>query len=553
MFHASSSLSATQARPASPPWAVIPSTSIINDNTDDWCVCEIKDGIVMARYSLRHRTMTVWGRAEDVVDIPCAHASVSRCHARIACDAHGTWWLRDYDTPHGTFVNKVRLPSKACGKTESTSGASGARGVRVFPGDMIRLGASTRYFLLEGPDQYRREHVKALPSTQPKSTASTIPHSTNHSAAPTETHSNSGFNNPIRNDTQDEDDNINRRALPFELEGYDNNDDEDVEDRTRHDTPHTTSEAATEASLLQQWHQLRDNESTTRTEWQAAQAQLTRAQTAYQQSIHERDNESSFFLQNDCDLARERISKLQEQLDDLQDNIKETERLLRIVNPRWNMNATDEGGALLQHTTTTDTNHYAPTPKVSSTTTANDHGDEHDTLFIPTPTVEPTVNSNEHFLETTSSHVATVDTAVLPLPPSSSLVPSPSDTQSTAQSKQDNDFVMPAPKRSRIVGPSKPLHEAASSEAIQKRGTLSILSSLASTTTTSSHSDPMASLATHTKEATASMQQGTPMIQAQSWLISDNDSNKNQDTWTAPKDQDGSGITKLNAKFAGRY
>jgi hypothetical protein len=31
------------------------------------------------------------------------------------------------------------------------------------------------------------------------------------------------------------------------------------------------------------------------------------------------------------------------------------------------------------------------------------------------------------------------------------------------------------------------------------------------------------------------------------------DSDPQVDVWQAPKDQDGSGITKLNAKFAGRY
>lgn len=127
-----------------PRWAVDPPSPNI------WKLLEIKNGIITAEHVLNQRYILV-GRAQECVDIWLAHESCSRYHARFAFDQSGTLWLRDLGSTHGTMVNKKTLPSQSIGKEESTSSEPGTRGVIVFPGDVIQFGASTRLFCLEGP------------------------------------------------------------------------------------------------------------------------------------------------------------------------------------------------------------------------------------------------------------------------------------------------------------------------------------------------------------------------------------------------------------------
>jgi hypothetical protein len=103
------------------------------------------------------------GRDADQAQIVVAHASCSRLHARIAFDSAGTPWLRDLASTHGTRVNKKALPAAACGKTESNGTHAGARGVVLYPADLLQLGASSRLFTLEGPEEFGRMAVRRVP------------------------------------------------------------------------------------------------------------------------------------------------------------------------------------------------------------------------------------------------------------------------------------------------------------------------------------------------------------------------------------------------------
>ena len=84
---------------------------------------------------------------------------------------------------------------------------------------------------------------------------------------------------------------------------------------------------------------------------------------------------------------------------------------------------------------------------------------------------------------------------------------------------------MRPPKRKRVVGPSMPQPQATG------KGTLAFLSSM----TKASNSD----------------KPSQDKLPIKNEMTSAPDSKK--DVWRAPEGQDGSGITKLNAKFAGRY
>ena len=148
-----------------PKWAKSPPPS------SEWTLDEIKSGTLVKEHSLSSAVTTL-GReptlfndtdadadttsSARVQSIVTAHPSCSRLHARIAFDAKGVPWLRDLESANSTFVNKKQVPQASIGKVEceATCHKDGSRGVRLFPGDGIVLGASTRFFVLNhnGPD-----------------------------------------------------------------------------------------------------------------------------------------------------------------------------------------------------------------------------------------------------------------------------------------------------------------------------------------------------------------------------------------------------------------
>ena len=144
-------------RPSSPPWSIQPS--------NQWSIIEIKDGVEVAEHNLTAKLknlsskMILFGRAADQVDVELQHASISRFHARIAFDKEGeTPWLRDLCSAHGVFVNKRRLPASTVGREETMSKTAGSRGVTIYPGDIIQFGASSRFFCVVGPEEFSRNN-----------------------------------------------------------------------------------------------------------------------------------------------------------------------------------------------------------------------------------------------------------------------------------------------------------------------------------------------------------------------------------------------------------
>jgi pSer/pThr/pTyr-binding forkhead associated (FHA) protein len=136
-----------------PPWSRPPQ--------HEWVLTEIKDGVEVATHRLDCRSV-VLGRAADQVHITLAHPSISRHHARIAFDGQGTPWLRDLQSTHGVTINKKAYPKVAIGRNESDSTKPGARGVVLYPGDVLQFGASTRIFCLEGPEEFARGAIRPV-------------------------------------------------------------------------------------------------------------------------------------------------------------------------------------------------------------------------------------------------------------------------------------------------------------------------------------------------------------------------------------------------------
>ncbi|XP_055851533.1 kanadaptin [Episyrphus balteatus] len=100
---------------------------------------------------LQEKPFWVFGRSPGN-DIEMAHPTVSRFHAifqyRPKLESDDTaenkkhieegWYIYDLGSTHGTFLNKMRIPPKAY--------------IRVKVGHMLRLGASMRSYILQGPE-----------------------------------------------------------------------------------------------------------------------------------------------------------------------------------------------------------------------------------------------------------------------------------------------------------------------------------------------------------------------------------------------------------------
>jgi hypothetical protein len=122
------------------------------------------------------------------------------------------------------------------------------------------------------------------------------------------------------------------------------------------------------------------------------------------------------------------------------------------------------------------------------------------------------------------------------------------DHDDTSTNNLTGDFIMPPPgKRKRLLGPTKPPSQLAPSSAIavapksssqKQAGTLSFLNQISSVNTSKDNKNTTAKGSKHN-------------IPNPSRPCADTDTKK--DEWVAPKGQDGSGRTKLNEKFAGRY
>jgi pSer/pThr/pTyr-binding forkhead associated (FHA) protein len=72
----------------------------------------IKDGNLLGKLPVRHKSFNLIGRLEDLCDIHVDNPLVSRKHAVLQAkrDDHHLY-LMDLGSQHGTFVNKAKLPA----------------------------------------------------------------------------------------------------------------------------------------------------------------------------------------------------------------------------------------------------------------------------------------------------------------------------------------------------------------------------------------------------------------------------------------------------------
>lgn len=108
------------------------------------CWLEIlKEGVIIGKIELSddsNKPFFVLGRQADAVDVVLEHPSISRQHAVLQHGPQGLY-LYDLDSVQGTYVNKERVDARQHRK--------------LHVGDLLRFGASTRLYIVSGPDELR--------------------------------------------------------------------------------------------------------------------------------------------------------------------------------------------------------------------------------------------------------------------------------------------------------------------------------------------------------------------------------------------------------------
>jgi pSer/pThr/pTyr-binding forkhead associated (FHA) protein len=586
-----------------PEWAQKPST--------EWSLTEIKGGTEVEKHNLHLRATTIFGRALDMVHIPVNHESASRQHARISFDSQGIPWLRDLKSTHGTFCNKRRLPPEVCGKIESNSNKAGSRGIMVYPGDVLKFGASTRTYFLEGPPDFERGAMKAkmqqamnsgnrpLRPTQENQTE-VMPEDTRKTDRVSwgismededdEEEGTTATNKSLPLDIQvpdkhrkafdrlnarkyklsnmeTEDGKIRRKGdlsqgqekqlqrnaereealkrsiVELEEELYDKlypeksgnkrrtsnshqdvgeDEDDDFFDRTKVDKEDVIDSEESETTLVAKWKKIYEQKSHQESSRLPAARKTVSLLQQRLSTLEASGDEEAFFVKNDLALSKESLDKILAEQQTANSNMDEIEKLLKIVNPKIHTNR--DSGFIGEG---------APPGKEKEAVTIVSLG-----TMLPPP-ARPKSPPKKIVVESKSDHFS--------MPPP--MIPPPIIQRPTGASRKSNHEPndnlmpppMPPPKRLRVAGPSMPPPQPSSAvpkpsstrqNSAKQQGTLAFLSSMTKST----------------KKSSDDSKEPTKVKDAKKTAM-----DPKKDVWRAPAGQDGSGITKLNAKFAGRY
>lgn len=118
-----------------PPWSANPN--------DDFFLEVLKDGSIIENIDLSEKSHYIFGRQPDLCNVTLDHPSISRMHSVLQFRDDGALMIVDLNSQHGTMVNKKTILPNVY--------------QRVYVGDIIQFGASTRKYLLNGPNSQRLE------------------------------------------------------------------------------------------------------------------------------------------------------------------------------------------------------------------------------------------------------------------------------------------------------------------------------------------------------------------------------------------------------------
>ncbi|EGD80570.1 hypothetical protein PTSG_01162 [Salpingoeca rosetta] len=122
-----------------PEWSRVP--------TADYKLEVLKGGRIIDTIDISKKPFYIVGRA-PICDIQAEHPSISRCHTVLQHGDDGFVYAYDLNSTHGTKLNKTKMPPK--------------RYYRFRIGQMLRFGASTRLYILSGPEELEAQESARL-------------------------------------------------------------------------------------------------------------------------------------------------------------------------------------------------------------------------------------------------------------------------------------------------------------------------------------------------------------------------------------------------------
>ena len=576
---------------------------------------------------------TTFGRAADVVTIPTLHESCSRVHARIAFDSTGTPWLRDLGSGNGTLVNGKRMPTASIGKevlgeAEIRRQREGSRGVVVYPGDTIKLGASTRMYCLNGPEEFDRGAIKArmeaakIAALNKKANGGDVDSGAGDEA---NAEKQDGVSWGMSDDPAEEDDALaaatsaapdrpiqetdvpekhrklfdNLRAKQHKLEsaleeserieakaahadlsdgqksrleqnrarinelrskieeaenelreriwgsrarkkesslhsssdriGGDDDDIDDLYDKTasrKRGRDDDDGEVETEQSLAAKWKELIADWHKKKGESSAMQRRVNHLASKVA-TAEAAGDEDAFFMRNDLDLVQDNYQKLMKALRNIEEELSEIEKLLRVVNAKLVVDRASsfvglEADKPKPKTTAKPDGAMMPPPGSSSMPPP--------AMMAPPPPKRPSTGAS--MMPPPSRPVPN---ASISMPPPAMMV----QRKGPAASSADTSMAPPPPKRSKPIGPPRGPGGGGGAGG----GTLAAIRSAVSKPSNGS------------SNSSSSRPKGIGAAPPPSGFGrgGTNSTDSKEDKWQAPSDQDGSGKTSLNKRFEGRY
>jgi hypothetical protein len=257
------------------------------------------------------------------------------------------------------------------------------------------------------------------------------------------------------------------------------------------------------------------------------------------------DEEDAFFLQNDLQLAKEAQQKAQKAHDAIQFKLSQVEKLLVFVNNRLvfdrKLGIVSDKSSLSKSLKMEASSAQHVAPHVVPKTSGNG------LLMLPPPTKQMMLPST---LSTSSNVDGLMTQNENTLMESSFFMPPPRSKQSGGSMPPPSTILvqtnmLPPPIR------TKPKPQLPERPNPNKAGTMSFLHSASSTSKQERMKGP--AKGSHVIDSKVVALQSSSDASAADDHTTPTTIDLKKDEWRAPKGQDGSGITKLNAKFAGRY
>jgi hypothetical protein len=354
-----------------------------------------------------------------------------------------------------------------------------------------------------------------------------------------------------------------RRRKGEDDDGYADEDEDDFYDRTTTATTanngnYKDKEAESEESLIQKWKDLLQSYSKQQNVLSSTIKRSNELQRQIDQAEDD-DDEDVFFIQNDLNLVKENITKATRRVEEITKELYDTECLLKIVNDKlkWDreegligvdlpikaakeMKACGDECEIQETNTTMDTDivdeedqksesmmMMPPPPKMiaSASSAAATSFD----MMPPPPPSKGKMNVDSSMTMTSAKNE--MEGVVIPEHRMSLQKTAVVETISCEpDQKQKQPLLGPTQNKKRQLGPMRPPPKSAT-------GTLAALQQFSA-----SPNDP-----NNAKKQKKSKCDNSDSGNAISFH------SPQQDVWTAPTDQDGSGRTSLHDKFKGRY